>query len=349
VYFAVRFSRLWLCKKPAQSANRPIPRCHLAVPGFVIGAFVIGLVPVFPTAARAQDTCQRLREVEQWKLSFEVEENARIEISSSTAQLKTSSVGSFLFGRFDSTCAEAAPVAQLGLIVNLEYTATTSGGGATCTSKISGNESPPSMPKFTVESNTYSILLDDIKILAGGTITCNGRTSEVPRQPWPIFQCREPIAGVALPAVGTTLQGNYSDTIACGSAGGTVSADRNVSWKIEPSDTEPPPPEVQTVDDACVVAGSAIAVENQSLGEAVDIVGTPFQLDYQSDRVPGRKDAAWDARSVGLGGWTLDVHHAYDPASNTLHLGDGTTRSSASLGAATRVGSEYIIAAEDGG
>ena len=31
----------------------------------------------------------------------------------------------------------------------------------------------------------------------------------------------------------------------------------------------------------------------------------------------------WDARAQGLGGWTVDVHHAYDPLARTLYLGDG--------------------------
>lgn len=31
----------------------------------------------------------------------------------------------------------------------------------------------------------------------------------------------------------------------------------------------------------------------------------------------------WDARAQGLGGWTIDVHHAYDPLARTLYLGDG--------------------------
>ncbi len=31
----------------------------------------------------------------------------------------------------------------------------------------------------------------------------------------------------------------------------------------------------------------------------------------------------FDARGVGLGGWTLDVHHTYDPISHTLFRGDG--------------------------
>jgi RHS repeat-associated protein len=29
--------------------------------------------------------------------------------------------------------------------------------------------------------------------------------------------------------------------------------------------------------------------------------------------------------SDALGGWTLDIHHSYDPQSHTLHMGDGTT------------------------
>lgn len=36
---------------------------------------------------------------------------------------------------------------------------------------------------------------------------------------------------------------------------------------------------------------------------------------------------AWDARAEGLGGWSLDIHHSYDPIGQTLYLGDGTQRS----------------------
>ncbi|MFO0604463.1 MAG: RHS repeat-associated core domain-containing protein [Polyangiales bacterium] len=32
---------------------------------------------------------------------------------------------------------------------------------------------------------------------------------------------------------------------------------------------------------------------------------------------------AWDDRARGLGGWSLDVHHQWDPATFTVHLGDG--------------------------
>ncbi|MFZ1768478.1 MAG: hypothetical protein WAU00_04725, partial [Caldilinea sp.] len=40
----------------------------------------------------------------------------------------------------------------------------------------------------------------------------------------------------------------------------------------------------------------------------------------------------WDARPQGLGGWTLDVHHAYDPASQTLYLGNGERQSAQAMG-----------------
>jgi beta-lactam-binding protein with PASTA domain len=45
-------------------------------------------------------------------------------------------------------------------------------------------------------------------------------------------------------------------------------------------------------DDACKNAsGSIIEPQNQALGETIPVTGTPFSLNYRSDRVPGRKDA----------------------------------------------------------
>ncbi len=47
-----------------------------------------------------------------------------------------------------------------------------------------------------------------------------------------------------------------------------------------------------------------------------------------------RRDlGVWDARAAGLGGWTLDAHHAYDPIARVLHMGDGSTRSAESVNA----------------
>ena len=39
----------------------------------------------------------------------------------------------------------------------------------------------------------------------------------------------------------------------------------------------------------------------------------------------------WDARAAALGGWTLSVHHAYDPIGRVLYLGDGGRREAALL------------------
>jgi RHS repeat-associated protein len=39
----------------------------------------------------------------------------------------------------------------------------------------------------------------------------------------------------------------------------------------------------------------------------------------------------WDGRAQKLGGFTIDVHHAYDPVARTLHLGDGSQKSAAAL------------------
>ena len=43
------------------------------------------------------------------------------------------------------------------------------------------------------------------------------------------------------------------------------------------------------VDDPTICPGSIISCENQALGEALPLAGTPFSLHYQSDRVPGYK------------------------------------------------------------
>jgi hypothetical protein len=39
-----------------------------------------------------------------------------------------------------------------------------------------------------------------------------------------------------------------------------------------------------------------------------------------------RSIGPWDARPDGLGGWSVDAQHAYDPAGGVLFRGDGTRR-----------------------
>ncbi|GEM_PF-3196775 len=54
---------------------------------------------------------------------------------------------------------------------------------------------------------------------------------------------------------------------------------------------------------------------------------------------------AWIPRAFGLGGWTLDIHHTYDPNDEVLHRGDGRQRQVAPLKREDNI----LIASEDGG
>ena len=49
-----------------------------------------------------------------------------------------------------------------------------------------------------------------------------------------------------------------------------------------------PPNCGDTEDQFCEQSGSIIECQNQILGQRIPVVGTPFTLNYRSDRVPGR-------------------------------------------------------------
>lgn len=105
------------------------------------------------------------------------------------------------------------------------------------------------------------------------------------------------------------------------------------------------------VDDPCrKKGGSSIACQSQSLAEDLPVVGTGFSLHYESDRTPGRESA--NAVAIAdvqqIGGWTLNVHHAYDPGSNTLFLGNGRRRSAWQFGPPVTYKGNTFITSEDG-
>ena len=67
----------------------------------------------------------------------------------------------------------------------------------------------------------------------------------------------------------------------------------------------------------------------RELGRAESTASKFWTSSIQAD---GRGTVAnWDARGAGLGGWTLDVHHSYDPATRSVQLGDGGRRSAAGV------------------
>jgi RHS repeat-associated protein len=108
---------------------------------------------------------------------------------------------------------------------------------------------------------------------------------------------------------------------------------------------------ILSVDDPCKKdGGSSIGCQNQSLGEDIPMVGTGFFLHYQGDRSPDRMIAnpVAVADALAIGGWTLNVHHAYDPASDTLFLGDGGQRSAWQLAGASTYHGNYLVTSEDG-
>lgn len=78
--------------------------------------------------------------------------------------------------------------------------------------------------------------------------------------------------------------------------------DANQGTRCEDNDCEFPKqssPNNPQMDDPNVKCGSIIGCQTQSLGEVVNITGTPFSLNYQSDRVPGRK-AGLDIQLSGI-------------------------------------------------
>lgn len=82
------------------------------------------------------------------------------------------------------------------------------------------------------------------------------------------------------------------------------------NWPYGPpsdsKDPEQPDPNKDNKEkDPCKQQGSIIECQNQILGERVPVVGTPFSLHYQSDRVLGRKAA--NTISIPLSGSSIPV------------------------------------------
>ena len=67
------------------------------------------------------------------------------------------------------------------------------------------------------------------------------------------------------------------------------------NWPLGPPDDAESPPvpddDDDRVDNPCEDHGSIIECQNQTLGERILVTGTPFTLNYRSDRTAGRRDA----------------------------------------------------------
>jgi len=62
-------------------------------------------------------------------------------------------------------------------------------------------------------------------------------------------------------------------------------------------------------------------------GNGIPITGSKTRREVTLWQIDTVMIGVWDARGQGLGGWTLSVHHAYDPMGKVLYLGNGSRRS----------------------
>ena len=99
------------------------------------------------------------------------------------------------------------------------------------------------------------------------------------------------------------------------------------SARVQPASPAPSASVPAVVDlalEACDRTG-LVPCAHQAVLLAQPIVGTGVSLTYSSEWAPGRKDrTGWDASSLGLGGWSLDVLQRYDPGTGILLSGDGS-------------------------
>ncbi len=81
----------------------------------------------------------------------------------------------------------------------------------------------------------------------------------------------------------------------------------DLNYGVSPAAGSTPPkleqPKSDKLDDPCQASGSIIECENQTLGETLGITGTPFSLNYRSDRVLGRKGS--NTLQIPLSGATV--------------------------------------------
>jgi len=214
----------------------------------------------------------------------------------------------------------------------------------------SGSFSPPAQVGITIDltANTYSLVLNYVPIYGTYTATTcgnlyyqfNGPEAASPYNP--IAQLIFPLPGT----VSTLSQENYQFS---GNAAYNITGGLLVPFTI--SFTLTPMYGNGNVDDGCNdPGGSSIACQNQSLGEDVPVVGTGFFLHYESNRAPGYNgaDSVATADAAMIGGWTLNVHHAYDASSNTLFLGDGSQRSAWQLAGSTNYNGNNLVTSQDG-
>ena len=179
------------------------------------------------------------------------------------------------------------------------------------------------------------------------TIDCNGNKTTNPLADWPLYPASNWPQTFPLPSSPQTLSPDKDHQ----SFQAESAIPQTASWQIFFTLTPNYDP-----DDGCKQDGgqgsprsSSIGCETQSLGEDMPVVGTGFVLHYEGDRAPGAgADGIASADAAMIGGWTLSVHHTYDPGTNTLFLGDGSQRNGYQLGTPVSFNGNLLLTSGDG-
>ena len=246
-----------------------------------------------------------------------------------------------------STCSmlQWAAIAEQASSVSVNDTVVTScgAGGGNSTETFDGATGAISDDYLIIDvaSGTYEFFTVP---LASGTDTdvgCDGSTSSEPySDAYPLYPITNwPLTFAPLPKYVQPLSSGLSFQAPGEPGGGEVGYE--FSFTLTPH---------YNPDDDCKQAGnSSIGCQSQSLGEDIPVAGTGFHLHFESGRAPGSGgNGVASADAAMLGGWTLSVHHAYDPSTNTLFLGDGTQRNGYQLGTPVTYNGNLLLTSEDG-
>jgi RHS repeat-associated protein len=87
-----------------------------------------------------------------------------------------------------------------------------------------------------------------------------------------------------------------------------------------------------------VFQGAAQSIRSFLLSSGSQLGSIPSRLEYVAWAEQRTVLGNWDASAAGLGGWNLDVQHAYAPATQTLYQGDGSQRVVQTLAISTIAG-----------
>jgi RHS repeat-associated protein len=313
-----------------------------------VGLFIVLVVLSCPQA-QAQPTCQQLQAVKTWNGSYDLQGVGSGSVNGESISVNHAMTSTFTLSGPTGICSQLVWTgADLSSSGSLNDTGKIDPETQTLKGGPSSNEVPAPQLTLTIDTTQGTYTFSEGFGITGTLQTCTPDgcvpvTAEFAVGPltpmnWPQPPYNLPLSGLQLKGT-TTFSGQ------------PVEWGISIPWTLTWTFTPVIPVINDNQDDRCEMdGGSSIGCQNQSLGEDVPVVGTGFFLHYEGERAPGRAGAygvaTTDAQMIG--GWTLNVHHAYDPGSNTLFLGEGGQRSAWQFGPPVTYNGNTLITSEDG-